>query len=931
MTDDQGSIWRKWDLHVHTPASLVNEYGADNDATWEKFITDLEDLSDDYKVLGINDYLFIEGYRRLKHEKEVNGRLKNIDLLLPVIEFRIEKLAGVEFRDVKRINYHVIFSDKVEPEIIQSQFLDTLQQHYVLGTDGTQWNRAINRQSMEELGKKIKSSVPKDKLDAYGSDAIEGFNNINIRDEEIRKSLAKDCFDGLHLTAVGKTEWDQLSWSDASIATKKTIINSVDLVFTSAESVAKFESAKEKLIAQKVNSRLLDCSDAHRYSDDTNKDRIGMSYTWIKADTTFEGLKQIMYEPDRLAISETRPLEPTNTISSFTLNLPKKASIRIKQNDGTMKTEEFCFAETSGTYALSPYFNCIVGGRGTGKSTILNFLGQHSSEDNSSKDFWKKLSPSFDPKNPAIFSFDGVKQFEFVGQSEVESFAMDKEAFTNAIYIRADILSSGALSQSEGQLEPLLEKLSDYQSTIIDISGLEDEVAQLDIEEDTLQKSVKITQSEKYETIVEQITNDSHDVQELATWRESIEEYRNAIQETQDSFEDDEDAEETDVSQTETVDDQAVPYVAEPYETAFAEARSSVQFALERIDESNFEDLIKKEEKLQAAIHKNEEALSQLLEKAGLSEENILQVKSAPQKLVRLKEQRFKLQKRIDEKAAKLTNYGTTMSKIGAAKDAFEKQIKSAIEPLNNILKEQAEQNKQKDIKEIRLEYYLDEQSVWLDIADNFYETFENYSEGERADLVRETIISNRTVFAGDHEQIQQFIEKKMKGNGEAGYLRFLNEVFQEKYNYDIFKAIRDRISNDASTYRRIQVLYGGRGIEHASFGQKCTAVVVILMLFGNYPLIIDEPEAHLDGSLIANYLVPLIKHKKTNRQIIFATHNANFVINGDAEKIVILKNDGHTVFVETTIENDEHREDLLKLEGGKEAFKKRSDKLKIL
>ena len=107
---------------------------------------------------------------------------------------------------------------------------------------------------------------------------------------------------------------------------------------------------------------------------------------------------------------------------------------------------------------------------------------------------------------------------------------------------------------------------------------------------------------------------------------------------------------------------------------------------------------------------------------------------------------------------------------------------------------------------------------------------------------------------------------------------------------------------------------------------------MVILLLFGNYPLIIDEPEAHLDSSLIANYLVPLIKRTKNNRQIIFATHNANFVINGDSEKIFILENEtGITEVIETTIENLGNRSELLKLEGGSEAFRKRGEKLHIL
>lgn len=80
---------------------------------------------------------------------------------------------------------------------------------------------------------------------------------------------------------------------------------------------------------------------------------------------------------------------------------------------------------------------------------------------------------------------------------------------------------------------------------------------------------------------------------------------------------------------------------------------------------------------------------------------------------------------------------------------------------------------------------------------------------------------------------------------------------------------------------------------------------------------------------LISNYLVDVIKQKKQERQIIFATHNANFVVNGDAELIHILEMDEHNVtqIISTTIENLDTREKLINLEGGKEAFKKREKK----
>jgi hypothetical protein len=48
----KGSEWRKWDLHVHTPSSIYQKFGIDNDTTWEKYISDLENLPAEFAVLG---------------------------------------------------------------------------------------------------------------------------------------------------------------------------------------------------------------------------------------------------------------------------------------------------------------------------------------------------------------------------------------------------------------------------------------------------------------------------------------------------------------------------------------------------------------------------------------------------------------------------------------------------------------------------------------------------------------------------------------------------------------------------------------------------------------------------------------------------------------------------------------------------------------
>lgn len=102
---------------------------------------------------------------------------------MPVIEFRIEKLAGVDFGQFKRINLHVIFSEEVTIETIISQFLNPLEQSYYLES-GQRWTRAITPASVEELGRQIKSTVPEKELHKYSSDLVQGFNNLNVKEEK---------------------------------------------------------------------------------------------------------------------------------------------------------------------------------------------------------------------------------------------------------------------------------------------------------------------------------------------------------------------------------------------------------------------------------------------------------------------------------------------------------------------------------------------------------------------------------------------------------------------------------------------------------------------------------------------------------------------------------------------------------------------------
>lgn len=368
----EGSEWIRCDLHVHTPYSIEQEYGdPSQDSVWEEYITDLENLPEEFKIIGINDYLFIDGYKKVLDFKS-KGRLVNIDLIVPVIELRIDKFGTLSADNpFKRVNFHIIFSDQLSADLIKAQFLDTLSSDYKLVPEYTSnesdWGGVINRENLVELGKKlIASSGGKLK----GSALKIGFRSLNISYESLSKKLENPRLKGMFLTAVGKTEWDSLRW-DGSPAEKKNIINKADFVFTASASPEAFVKAKTKLIQECVNDLLLDCSDSHTFSKNLAiKDRIGNCFTWVKINPTFEGLKYLTYEPhDRIFVGNKPEVEQ---------RVNKNKTRYISQLDIDQVST---YNESSGIWFknnklyFSKELTAIIGNKGKGKSAITDVVG----------------------------------------------------------------------------------------------------------------------------------------------------------------------------------------------------------------------------------------------------------------------------------------------------------------------------------------------------------------------------------------------------------------------------------------------------------------------------------------------------------------------------------------------------------------------------
>lgn len=125
------------------------------------------------------------------------------------------------------------------------------------------------------------------------------------------------------------------------------------------------------------------------------------------------------------------------------------------------------------------------------------------------------------------------------------------------------------------------------------------------------------------------------------------------------------------------------------------------------------------------------------------------------------------------------------------------------------------------------------------------------------------------------------------------------------------------------------------KSLNKLSKGQQCTAILNILMLDNNDPLIIDQPEDNLDNSYIANNFVDGLRDYKLNRQFIFATHNANIPVFGDSELIVVMQEiDGQGSIAENcigSVDNPNVKTAVVNtLEGGNIAFQMRRAKYNL-
>lgn len=362
MNSVYGSKWRKWDFHVHTPYSVLNNrfgLSAADDAEFDEYVKTLftKAIEKDIFAIGITDYFSIDGYKRIRKEyldnvdkltdlfpdEGLRERIGQI-LVFPNIEFRLDRFVPKGGKD-KPIGYHVLFSDEIEPEEIEENFLHKLR--YAPNPDQS-WT--LTRRNIEQLGQQVREQNG-GKGDAYEL----GLKNVCIDEGDVLEAL-RECraFDGRSIISVPVDEaLCNADWN-RSYLPKKALYEQCHCYMTSNAGTRGWALCDERVAEFGSIKPCIWGSDAHSFERLFEPE--GRRYCWVKADTTFEGLMQILCEPaDRIAIQEERPEKHD----------PHRSIRSIQFHDKDFQEEPIPFNEG---------LTCIIGGRSTGKSLLLRNL-----------------------------------------------------------------------------------------------------------------------------------------------------------------------------------------------------------------------------------------------------------------------------------------------------------------------------------------------------------------------------------------------------------------------------------------------------------------------------------------------------------------------------------------------------------------------------
>jgi hypothetical protein len=882
-----GSIWTKWDLHIHSPYThQANEFGS---TTIEEFVNKV--ISSNLSLIAVTNYFFfkdneLDEIRYKFHEK--GNEIK----VLGNLEFRIDQ----QNKDGEWINVHCIFSENITTQKINT-ILSTLP---ISNTTTERKNIYCSQQSFSDAQAKISEVMVK-------FDLLIDHLNKNLKFGV--DFLIAACPNGYGGFRPDVTE-------GRSLAAALEIEKRCQIILGRPQDRLFFLNQDRYTSA--IQNPVFYASDSHKLEE------IGTKYSWVKAKPTFEGLRQAIIEPD-LRVQQTDDFVENTYIKPWF----KSVELGGKVFEG----EEITFF--SQKIPLNPNLITIIGGRGTGKSLFLdamhsrfNHRAEHS---NARKVSGESLCVELDKGDGTVLKFDSsanTYSYLHVSQGDVQHFSQKPNDLSDEIKRMLGIhgIQFDSVTSSE-----IVNNLSKYQTFVqywedTDLQGQR-------VNTQSYQKSVIDSNTQLIGTLtnpqnkllIESYQQNSKSINEKNSF---IEEARNAL---------------ALISRYATEINQKI--------TLLNSNTCSVNKS-PLIDESIFKEPISENVTIcKAEITKLEDdnnGITLQFQKQGINQD----ISSLLNKVT-------EYQKAIDQASAKLaeikqktSEYQEYVQKRGELALRYKDYLNSQKESIDNAFQRlKVKQLNWNDEQNELVQNILADININGSIVFNIEQFYAGIEECLNRGKFRST--SEKSTFSRLQEtfcvesigDLFKLVtgEKIINCDGIPTSIEdffWKPEFFNKGGRFELLSYLYSPSSIKTYLYVNADFQYKGKAVNKLSVGQRGTFYVCLKLAtdpFGS-PFVFDQPEDDLDNEFIMAQLVPLFRKIKKYRQVIIVTHNANLVVNTDAEQIIVAENQGENIRYRAgsvedgnVKENTGIRSDVCNiLEGGRYAFEKRERKYGI-
>lgn len=986
MKTNIGSQWRKWNFHVHTKGTNKNDLFSSS--TMEVFFHTFfkKAYENQISAIGITDYFSIDRYiEAIEYRKNIEVQFdtegnplfssNEIEFIKDIFIFPNVELRMLPSTDKGRlINIHCIFNPDYIADLEHDFFSNIENQDHF----------KMNRYGITSYGKSLYPSLINDKKQYE-----KGIENFVIGLESLRKLISenKKFRDNTLLVVSNSTNdgvsgtqkhYDLFENENGSLdGLRKSIYHISDAIFSSNPKDIKYFIGKKsegsdgyndevlkKEIEEVILNRgslkpcIIGC-DAHKEEDLFSK------FTWIKADLNFEGLRQICFEPEqRVKIQIEKP-----DFKEEKLLIEK---VRFISPNNVFSTEPIY---------LNPNLNVIIGGKSSGKSILLYSIAKTLSadetvlknEDGSYKYNLNEIEDKFDFEITTKGGFSQnlnrsteensiIPEIKYIPQNYLVKLAepeLNKKGKSLNKIVRDLIIEDDESMESyQSFLNKVKQndKLRNHQIELyfeiqIEIQNLEDEL-KTKSNKSVLEKNIE-TNIKKLEELNERSGLAPEKVEEYKELQSKQEENNAQLQKFREDY---------------SAVDNFNQYLVQTLKNLKQKKNTMIEnLQLEEI-KSYYQSIYS--------------SIDSLLVEA-LKVENSLEVET--------NENGTRFFKREGKFKEVLTVINSEGKKLKDAIQPFLKddQIKKSIESLSQsisndkkalvnieILTKKIQDKKKQldDAKEEIFKIYVDSYQEYIAIIETLKNrTVELEKDGLKIvgkaqfnyNKLRKELIE---VSDGRSASYRQFaiLEENRKSTDESNFTDIFREIktlFEEIINGKYVLNRRVSIPNtikilmDDYFFDYWEITYKNDKLGEMSTGKA--SFVILMLIIGlsksKAPILIDQPEDNLDNRSITADLVNYLRNKKIERQIIAVTHNANIVVNADAENVIVAnqkgQNDDHTSspfnfdYINGSIENSFDKfpdeKDLLKsmgirqhiadiVEGGKDAFIMREKKYRF-